>query len=350
MKIAPLVHATQRSANLSSRIVHTGQHYDPVLSDIFFEELRIPRPEITLGVGSLPRPEQIALIEERFAPVMERETPELVVVVGDVNSTVACARVARRLGVPIAHVEAGLRSFDLSMPEEHNRVETDRLSDILYVTEESGMVNLRNEKVTGRAMLVGNVMIDTLVAHLARARQSDVGVRLGLQSGGYAVATFHRPSNVDSRDSAAKVVDALCLVARFIPVVLPIHPRTKESFRKFGFLGVLAATSGVRLVEPMGYFDFISLVAQCKLVVTDSGGIQEETTYLGIPCLTMRENTERPSTTSVGTNILVGSDLERLRSELEKISAGKFKKGSVPPFWDGRTAERIVADLEAFLS
>jgi len=350
MKIAPLVHAMQRSSELRSTIVHTGQHYSPALSDVFFEELKIPRPEISLEVGSLPRVEQIALIEERFAPVVEQQAPNLILVVGDVNSTVACARVARRFGVPVAHVEAGLRSFDLAMPEEHNRIETDRLSDILYVTEESGMANLRNERVPGKAMLVGNVMIDTLVANLGRARSSDVRARLGLEGEKYAVTTFHRPSNVDSKESAAKVVDALRLVARFFPVVLPIHPRTKESFDRFGFLDVLAATSGLQLVEPMGYFDFIGLVERCKVVVTDSGGIQEETTYLGIPCLTMRENSERPSTISLGTNLLIGSDLERLKSELENISAGKFKKGSVPPFWDGRAAERIVADIEAFLS
>jgi UDP-N-acetylglucosamine 2-epimerase (non-hydrolysing) len=350
MKIAPLAHAMQRSGKLSGTIVHTGQHYDSALSDVFFEELRIPRPEISLEVGSLPRLEQIALIEERFAPIVQQAAPDLVIVVGDVNSTVACARVARRLAIPIAHIEAGLRSFDLDMPEEHNRVETDRLSDLLYVTEESGMVNLRNERVSGRALLVGNVMIDTLVAHLDRARSSGMGMRLGLEGGRYAVATFHRPSNVDSKESAAKVVDALRLVARFLPVVLPIHPRTRESFRQFGFLDALAATPGLRLVEPMGYFDFIGLVAQCKLVVTDSGGIQEETTYLGIPCLTMRKNTERPSTVSVGTNLLIGSDLDRLQWELENIAADRFKKGSVPPSWDGRAAERIVADIEAFLS
>jgi UDP-N-acetylglucosamine 2-epimerase (non-hydrolysing) len=350
MKIAPLVHAMQRSSKLRSTIVHTGQHYSPTLSDVFFEELRIPRPEISLEVGSLPRLEQIALIEERFTPVVEQEAPNLILVVGDVNSTVACARVARRLGVPVAHVEAGLRSFDLDMPEEHNRIETDRLSDLLYVTEESGIVNLRNEHAPGKAILVGNVMIDTLVANLGRARSSDIRTRLGLEGGKYAVATFHRPSNVDSKESAAKVVDALRLVARFFPVVLPIHPRTKESFDSFGFLDLLAATPGLQLVEPMGYFDFIGLVEKCKAVVTDSGGIQEETTYLGVPCLTMRENSERPSTISVGTNLLIGSDLERLKSELENISAGKFKKGSVPPFWDGRAAERIMADIEAFLS
>ncbi len=350
MKIAPLVHAMQRSSKLRSTIVHTGQHYSPTLSDVFFEELKIPRPEISLEVGSLPRAEQIALIEERFTPIVEREAPNLILVVGDVNSTVACARVARRFGVPVAHVEAGLRSFDLDMPEEHNRIETDGLSDILYVTEESGMANLRNERVPGKAILVGNVMIDTLIANLGRARSSDIRARLGLEGGDYAVATFHRPSNVDSRDSAAKVVDALRLLAGFFPVVLPIHPRTKESFDRFGFLDVLAATPGLHLLEPMGYIDFIGLVEPCRVVVTDSGGIQEETTYLNVPCLTMRENSERPSTISVGTNLLIGSDLERLRSELENISAGKFKQGSVPPFWDGRTAERIVADIEAFLS
>lgn len=350
IKIAPLVNVIQRSPTLEGAIVHTGQHYDLMLSDVFFEELKIPRPEISLEVGSLPRLEQIALIEKRFAPVVEREAPDLVVVVGDVNSTVACARVARRLGVPVAHVEAGLRSFDPDMPEEHNRVETDRLSDLLYVTEESGLLNLRDERVSGRAMLVGNVMIDTLVAHLGRARSLDTSARLGLMDQRYSVATFHRPSNVDSKGSAMKVVDALCLMARFYPVVLPIHPRTRESFRRFGLLDTLAAIPGIRLVEPMGYFDFIGLVARCVLVVTDSGGIQEETTYLGIPCLTMRKNTERPSTVTIGTNVLIGTDLERLKSELESISSGSFKKGSIPPFWDGRSAYRIVADIEAFLS
>lgn len=350
MKIAPLVHAMQRSSKLRSTIVHTGQHYSPTLSDVFFEELNIPRPEISLEVGSLPRTEQIALIEERFTPIVEQEAPDLVVVVGDVNSTVACARVARRFGVFVAHVEAGLRSFDFDMPEERNRIETDGLSDILFVTEESGMANLRNERVPGKAILVGNVMIDTLIANLGRARSSDVRARLGLEGEYYAVATFHRPSNVDSKDSAAKVVDALRLLAGFFPVVLPIHPRTKESFERFGFLHALAATPSLHLVEPMGYFDFIGLVEPSRVVVTDSGGIQEETTYLGVPCLTMRENSERPSTISIGTNLLIGSDLARLRSELENISAGRFKRGSVPPLWDGRTAERIVADIEAFLS
>lgn len=349
MKIAPIVHAMQRSAKLRSTIVHTGQHYSPALSDVFFEELRIPRPDVSLEVGSLPRAEQIALIEERFIPIVAQEAPDLVLVVGDVNSTVACARVARRFEVPVAHVEAGLRSFDLDMPEEHNRIETDALSDILYVTEESGMANLRKECVRGKAILVGNVMIDTLVANLDRARGSGIRARLGLEGGTYAVATFHRPSNVDSKDSAAKVVDALRLLAGFFPVVLPIHPRTRESFDRFGFLDVLAAIPGLRQVEPMGYVDFIGLVEQCRVVVTDSGGVQEETTYLGVPCLTMRENSERPSTILVGTNLLIGSDLERLRLELENISAGRFKHGSVPPLWDGRTAERIVADIEAFL-
>jgi UDP-N-acetylglucosamine 2-epimerase (non-hydrolysing) len=349
MKIAPLVHAMQRCTKLRSTIVHTGQHYDATLSDVFFNELGIPRPEISLEVGSLPRVEQIALIEERFTPIVEQEAPDLVLVVGDVNSTVACARVARRFGIPVAHVEAGLRSFDPDMPEEHNRRETDRLSDVLYVTEDSGMVNLHKEGVRGRAILVGNVMIDTLIANRDRAKSSDVRARLGLGGKPYAVATFHRPSNVDSKESASKVIDALRLVAGFFPVVLPIHPRTRASFDRFGFLDVLAATPGVQVVEPMGYFDFIGLVEPCSVVVTDSGGIQEETTYLNVPCLTMRENRERPSTISVGTNLLIGSDLERLRSELQKITAGEFKQGSVPPFWDGRAAERIVADIEAFL-
>ena len=350
MKIAPLVQAMAKSAKLRSTIVHTGQHYTPGLSDVFFEELRIPRPEVSLEVGSLPRAEQIALIEQRFSPVVKQAAPSMIVVVGDVNSTVACARVGRRFGIPVAHVEAGLRSFDLEMPEEHNRIETDRLSDLLYVSEESGMVNLQSEGVPGRALLVGNVMIDTLVANLDRARKSDVRVRLGLQAGNYAVATFHRPSNVDSRSSASRVVDALRLLADFCPIVFPVHPRTRESFDRFGLLSGLAAYPGVHLVEPLGYFDFVGLVERCRVVVTDSGGIQEETTYLKVPCLTMRENSERPSTISIGSNLLIGSDLARLSAELNNIAAGRFKQGSVPPLWDGRTAERIVADVEAFLS
>lgn len=350
MKIAPLVHAMERSRTLLSRIVHTGQHYSPGLSDVFFEELKIPSPHISLEVGSLPRIEQIALIETRFAPVVEREKPSLVLVVGDVNSTVACARVARRFGIPVAHVEAGLRSFDLAMPEEHNRIETDRLSDVLYVSEESGMANLRDEGVPGKAILVGNVMIDTLVANLPRARNSNVRARFGLERKQFAVATFHRPSNVDSKLSASRVVEALRLLARFYPVVFPIHPRTRESFDRFGFLEVLAATPGVQLAEPMGYFDFIGLVEACSVVVTDSGGIQEETTFLGVPCLTMRENSERPSTITLGTNLLIGSDLGRLESELEAIAARKYKTGSVPPLWDGKAAPRIVEDMEEFLS
>lgn len=350
MKIAPLIHAMQRSSKLHGIIVHTGQHYDPNLSDIFFDELKIPSPEISLGVGSLPRVEQIALIEKRFAPIIAQTKPDLILVVGDVNSTVACARVARKFGIPVAHVEAGLRSFDFSMPEEHNRIEADRLSDLLYVTEESGITNLRNEHVPGRAILVGNVMIDTLVANLAKARNSNICARLALGSRNFAVATFHRPSNVDSKAAAAKVVDALKLITGFFSVILPIHPRTKESFDRFGFLNSLAAIPGLQLVEPMGYFDFIGLVEKSTVVVSDSGGIQEETTYLGVPCLTMRENSERPSTIQIGTNLLIGSDLERLRAELENISCGKFKKGAVPPLWDGMAAERIVADIESYFS
>ena len=350
MKIAPLAHAIGRSARLESFIVHTGQHYDPNLSDIFFEQLRIPRPKIALEVGSLPREQQISVIEERFTPVVDQARPDLVVVVGDVNSTVACARVSRRFGVPVAHVESGLRSFDMAMPEEVNRIETDRLSDVLYVTEASGMTNLKNEKVTGRALLVGNVMIDTLVANLAEARRARVHATLGLTPRHYAVATFHRPSNVDSRDASERVIEALNIVTRLHPVVFPLHPRTRESWRSAGLLDSVLANPGIRIVEPMGYFDFIGLVEQSRVVITDSGGIQEETTFLGIPCLTMRENTERPSTVEVGSNLLIGSDLARLADELHSIGRGTFKTGSIPALWDGRAAERIVADLESFLA
>jgi len=350
MKIAPLVRAFKAVPGLTQRLVHTGQHYDPALSDVFFQELGIPAPDMSLGVGSLPREEQIAKIEELFEPVLRAEKPDLVLVVGDVNSTVACARVARRNGVKVAHVEAGLRSFDLAMPEEHNRVETDGLSDFLYVTEEAGLKNLAKEKIPGEAILVGNVMIDTLVHQLDRARASEKFREFGLQRGEYVVSTFHRPSNVDSKAGLEWILEIIRSIAARSPLVLPIHPRTKHSYEKFGLLAELESVQGLVLCAPLGYGDFMGLVCHAKAVVTDSGGIQEETTFLGVPCLTMRENTERPCTAEIGTNVIVGSDRELLNSELEKIHNGTFKKGAVPPLWDGHAAERIAAHLAQRLS
>lgn len=345
MKIAPLVRAFAKHHSIVQRLVHTGQHYDPLLSDVFFRELGIPAPDVSLNVGSLPKDEQIAKISECFAPIVMAEKPDIVLVVGDVNSTIACAQTAKQFGVKVAHVEAGLRSFDLRMPEEHNRIATDIISDFLYVTEQSGMDNLAKEGVSGQAVLVGNCMIDTLIHDLPRAKASKKREELGLSAKGYIVATFHRPSNVDTPEALlalTETVEALCSQA---PLVLPLHLRTKHALEKFGLSQRFFSIPKLIVTEPLGYIDFIGLVAASLAVVTDSGGIQEETTYLGVPCLTMRENTERPVTVMVGTNVLLGSDRVRLMQELDKIKVGSFKSGEIPPLWDGLAAERIATHL-----
>lgn len=345
MKVAPLAEECERRAEVEHVLVHTGQHYDESMSRVFFDELGIPRADFNLEVGSQERAAQIETVMERFEPLIRAQKPNVVVVVGDVNSTVACARVARRHGVPVAHVEAGLRSFDLAMPEEHNRLETDRLSDYLFVTEPSGMQHLAAEAVEGKVFFVGNVMIDTLVRHLPAAEARNVHARLGLAPGGYAVATFHRPSNVDQPDSLGLLVDTLRALCARLPVVLPLHPRTRARAASYGLLDTLGGLPGLLLTEPLGYLDFLGLVRNSRLVVTDSGGIQEETTYLGIPCLTMRENTERPITVDLGTNVLIGSDRGLLLRSVDDVMRGRFKRGQVPDLWDGRAAGRIVEVL-----
>ena len=342
MKIAPLMKEMQAHPMIAPRLVHTGQHYDENLSDIFFEELGIPRPDLNLEVGSGSREEQIEAIKAAFRPVLKSESADAVLVVGDVNSTIACASIAREQGLPVVHVEAGLRSFDMSMPEEINRLETDAISDYLFVTEESGMRNLSNEGAPGKAFLAGNVMIDTLLENLERARNTGKVAQLGLSPGHYMVATFHRPSNVDTRDSLERVLELLEAVAARSPLVLPVHPRTRASAERHGLSARLHGIAGLHTVEPLGYLDFIGLVVSSRGVVTDSGGIQEETTALGIPCLTMRANTERPVTVDIGSNLLIGDDHERLLAEVDNIVAGRYKQGRVPPLWDGQSARRIV--------
>ncbi|HQH28320.1 MAG TPA: UDP-N-acetylglucosamine 2-epimerase (non-hydrolyzing), partial [Oligoflexia bacterium] len=327
MKIAPLVRAFQRRAQLEQLIVHTGQHYDSALSGIFFQELGIPDPDINLDVGSSTREEQIARIEEKFDEVIVQVKPDVVVVVGDVNSTVGCARAAKRRRVCVVHVEAGLRSFDLTMPEEHNRRETDELSDFLFVTEKAGMTNLAAEEVKGRAFLVGNVMIDSLVFNLPAIRSSCIMNKLGLSSRSYAVATFHRPVNVDSREKLGRLIDAIRAISAEIPLLLPIHPRTKKSLETHNLWRSLQKIDGLILQPPLGYMDFMRLVMDAKLVITDSGGIQEETTFLGIPCITMRESTERPATVDLGTNVVVGSFPDALLEQVRHVLADRFKRG-----------------------
>lgn len=344
MKIAPLVRACREAGGIESVIVHTGQHYDERMSQLFFDDLEIPRPDLHLGVGSASHAVQTARIMERFEPVLEEVRPDLVVVVGDVNSTAACALTAVKVGIAVAHVEAGLRSFDRSMPEEINRVVTDAVSELLFASEPSGVRNLRREgHPEERIHFVGNVMIDTLLQHRRRAAASDILDRLGLEAGAYAVVTLHRPSNVDDGDVFGRILDALEEIQREVPVVFPAHPRTQQMLKRLGLEARLARMPGLRVMEPLGYLDFLRLMSDARVVLTDSGGIQEETTILGVPCLTLRANTERPITIEQGTNRLVGTDPVRIVAGYREAVCGARRGGVVPEKWDGRAAERIVA-------
>ena len=347
MKAAPIcAEMRRRPDEFEVKIVHTGQHYDAAMSDSFFADLGLPEPDFHLGVGSASHAEQTARIILAFEPVLPAEKPDWVIVVGDVNSTVACALVASQRGVKVAHVEAGLRSFDRSMPEEINRIVTDSISDLLFTTEESANENLRREGVApDKINFVGNVMIDSLVNNLERAKQSNVLSDLSLDSAGYSVLTLHRPSNVDSRETLEPLIDALIDISERLPIIFPVHPRTHKKINEFNFDGLINA-SKLRLIEPLGYLDFLALYSQARFVMTDSGGLQEETTYLGIPCFTLRENTERPITIELGTNQLVGPDPARLKRAAEKLLSGDpIASPSIPPLWDGKTAVRICDAL-----
>jgi len=348
MKIAPLVEEMRRYPDIRQRLLHTGQHYDEAMSQVFFDELGIPRPDIYLGVGSGSHAEQTARVMVGFEQVLLEERPDVVVVVGDVNSTLACALVTAKMGVPLAHVEAGLRSFDRRMPEEINRIVTDALADFLFTTSREADENLRREGIPAeKVFFVGNVMIDTLLKHRERARTLGTPARFGLQAGRYALLTLHRPSNVDDPAVFSGILDALVEIQRELPLLFPIHPRTAGRLRDFGLEKRLAAAPNLRLVEPLGYLEFLDLMIHARVVLTDSGGIQEETTILGIPCLTLRENTERPVTITEGTNTLVGSDPVRIVDGVRRILAGESKAGRIPELWDGRAAGRIVALLRA---
>jgi len=346
MKIAPLMDAYASAPEIEPLLVHTGQHYDANLSELFFRQLGIPEPDLNLGVGSGSHAVQTAEIMRAFEPVAVRERPDAVLVVGDVNSTIACGLVAVKLGIRLVHVEAGLRSFDRDMPEEINRVLTDAISDLLFCTEESGARNLRREGIADEKIhLVGNLMIDTLMKHRARAEASGILRELGLQPAGYAVLTLHRPSNVDDPEVLAGILGALEVVAHEMPLVFPAHPRTREKLRAFGLEGRLARLPGLRMIDPAGYLDFLKLMSSARLVLTDSGGIQEETTILQVPCLTLRENTERPVTVELGTNQIVGRDPERILAAYRKVMEGGGPPGRLPPGWDGRAAARITEVL-----
>jgi len=350
MKVAPIYKAIKERGGFRQLLVHTGQHYDVKMSDVFFTDLGMPAPDIHLGIGSGSQAEQTAKVMIALEKVFEKEKPDLVSVVGDVNSTVAAAMVAAKMMIPLAHVEAGLRSFDRGMPEEVNRVVTDRLADLLLTPSPDGDENLAKEGVPPeRIAFVGNVMIDSLLASKAKADALPTLKTLGLQPKNYAVCTLHRPSNVDDPVKLGGLLDALGFVSQTVPVVFPVHPRTKKMMEEKGLAAKVAGFPNIKLVEPMGYLDFLALTSQAKLILTDSGGLQEESTALGIPCLTLRENTERPITVTEGTNVLVGTNPEVVNREAEKILKGEGKKGKIPALWDGKTAERIAEVYAKFL-
>lgn len=347
VKIAPLMREFKKYEScFEVLLVHTGQHYDSEMSGVFFQDLKIPKPDIHLNIGSASHAVQTAKIMITFEHVVLKEKPDLVIVVGDVNSTLACALVSSKLNIEIAHVEAGLRSFDRTMPEEINRMVTDSLSDYLFVSERSGLRNLKSEGInSNKVHFVGNVMIDTLLANLPFINKSDILNRYELSNNEYSVMTLHRPSNVDSQETLTEIFDILNSICQEIKIVYPIHPRTRKMIKKHNFLNRFGKLTNLLMVDPLGYIDFLKLIQESKFVLTDSGGIQEESTFLGIPCLTMRANTERPITIENGTSYLVGRNKTKVLRYVKDILNGKSKKGSVPELWDGKTAKRIVKIL-----
>lgn len=363
MKLAPIELELARHKNLFTHlIVHTGQHYDHKLSKVFFKDLNLPEPDIFLGAGSGSHAEQTARIMTEFEKVVLKEKPDLVIVFGDVNSTIACALVCSKIHhnggtIPIAHVEAGLRSFDTTMPEEINRIVTDSLSDMLFITEKAGVINLRKEGVSGKKIhLVGDTMIDSLVYFRKKFSTSGILKKLNLKKGKYILATIHRPVNVDNRINFSKIISIFKKVSEkalsFDPevkIVLPIHPRTLKMAENFSLLEKLRSIPGLITIDPAGYTDFIKLLTDSRLVITDSGGIQEEATFLKIPCLTLRDSFERPETLTIGSNTLCGLNEALVVKKISEIFTGKYKKGRIPRLMDGKASKRIVNAVKARL-
>lgn len=345
MKVAPIHKAFQKhNSKVKHLICHTGQHYDKKMSKVFFEDLEMPHPDFYLGVGSGSHAEQTANVMIEFEKVLLTEKPDLIIVVGDVNSTVACSLVASKLNIKVAHIEAGLRSFDRTMPEEINRLLTDAISDYLFVSEKSGLVNLKSEGISqDKVHFVGNVMIDSLIHYLPKAEQSSVLRTYGLIPSKYLLFTLHRPSNVDSKDFLKELMQLFENLSAERQIIFPIHPRTKKNLVEAGYGDNIH--KNIILTEPIGYIDFLSLTKNAELIITDSGGIQEESTYLGVQCITVRNNTERPVTVEVGTNQLIGTDLKSIEKTAKEILSGNIKKGGIPELWDGKTAERITEFL-----
>jgi UDP-N-acetylglucosamine 2-epimerase (non-hydrolysing) len=351
MKIAPLMAQYNQHNDIRAILVHTGQHYDQEMSNLFFSELGIPEPDINLEVGSGSHAIQTAEIMKRFEPVLIDYQPDVVVVVGDVNSTIACGLITVKLHIKLAHVEAGLRSFDRSMPEEINRILTDAISDLLFCTEQAGMDNLRAEGIrSDKIYMVGNVMIDTLLSHLDRARQSTIVEDLlhqgYLDGNGFAVLTLHRPSNVDDPVVFSRILDALEVIQKDMPVLFPVHPRTRNQISSLGFQARVDKLHNLHIMNPIGYLDFLKLQADARVILTDSGGIQEEATILKVPCITLRHNTERPVTAAIGSNQVVGTDTEKIIAAYKDVVNDKWRKPQIPPLWDGHAAERIVEILQ----
>ena len=352
MKMAPIIKAMDRHPDeIEHLLVHTGQHYDEKMSKSFFVDLGMPKPDIDLGVGSGSHAEQTGAVMVKFEQVCLKEKPDLVIVVGDVNSTMACTITAKKLGIRVAHVEAGLRSGDMDMPEEINRLCTDVLCDYLFTTDPGADAHLRAEGVAEEKIIfVGNVMIDTLLHHKAMAEKLTTGRDMGLEAGNYAMLTLHRPSNVDDKAILNGIFEALAEIAEQLPIVFPIHPRTRKMMDKFGlshYLDPRDDGKGIIVTEPLGYLEFLQLNMNARMVLTDSGGLQEETTVLGVPCITLRHNTERPITIEQGTNVLIGNDKHKILAAANDVLEGRVVSGRVPEKWDGKTAERIVEWLIA---
>ncbi len=350
MKVSPIIKAMSRSGKLRPYLVHTGQHYDEKMSKSFFDLLHIPKPDVDLGVGSGSHAEQTGKVMIEFEKVCQREKPDLVVVVGDVNSTMACTIAAKKLWIPVAHVEAGLRSWDMKMPEEVNRVVTDSICDLFFTTDPDANENLRRNGVpAGQVRFAGNVMIDTLLDNVEHSKNNPILEKMGVKPKQYGFLTMHRPSNVDNKEVLGGLLGAFEHIQKKIPLVFPAHPRAMKMIREFGFGPRFEAMSGLKVCEPLDYHQMLKLNLNSLFALTDSGGLQEETTVLGIPCITMRNNTERPVTVEVGTSEVVGNDPAKIIDAFERIVAGKWKRGGIPEGWDGKAGERIVASLEEYL-